>query len=144
MRDLSQRIEQLTQELRGLRLQLQWTNSKAANAADYDRLLNHVLDAPLISDLTEVVNQLTQFLWRYIDTAAEPTSEADIALQNKRLEQATALLRRLRGATSLMPAEDPAAFVARVTRMVDRLLLSSGGEVEHAVDEETIGLERPA
>lgn len=141
MRDFSQRIERLTQELRELRLQLQWTNSQAAGAAEHNRVFNHVLGASLVTDLTEVVDQLTQFLWRYIDSAAQPAPGADFTQQSKRLEQATEMLRRLRCASSSKPAEHPAAFVACVTRVVDRLLESGG---EPRVHEKTLRLEHSA
>jgi len=143
MRDISQRIERLTQELRELRLQLQWTNSPAAGAGEHNRVLNHVLSASLVPDLTEVVDQLTQFLWRFIDSAAKPAPGADFAQQGERLEQATEMLRRLRCASSPKPAEHPAAFVARMTSVVDRLL-ESGGAPEPGVNEKTLRLERSA
>lgn len=145
MRDISQRIERLTQELRELRLHLQRTNSHAAGAVEHHRVLNHVLSASLVPDLTEVVDQLTQFLWQYIDSAAKPAAGADLAQQSERLGQATEMLRRLRCASSPKPAEHPAAFVARVTRVVDRLL-ESGGEPQPrpGANEKTLRLERSA
>ena len=142
MRDLSQSIGQLTQELRELRLQLQWTNSQPARSGNHSQVLNHLLDATLVSDLTDVVEQITQFLWRYIDSAAKPATGADLAQQSQRLEQATEMLRRLR-CSSPKPAEDPAAFVSRVTRIVDRLM-ASGGEPELGVDAQALRLERSA
>jgi len=142
MRDLSQSIGRLTQELRELRLQLQWTNSQPARTGEHSQVLNHVLGATLVPDLTDVVEQITQFLWRYIDSAARPAAEADFALQSQRLEQATEMLRRLR-CSSPKPAEDPAAFVSRVTKIVDRLM-ESRGEPELGGDEQALPLERSA
>lgn len=142
MRDFSQNIGRLTQELHELRLQLQWTNSQPSRTGEHSQFLNHLLDATLISDLTEVVNQLTQFLWRYIDSAAKPADGTDFALQGKRLERATEMLRRLR-CSSPKPAEDPAAFVARVTQIVDRLMESKSGP-EIGVDAKALPLVRSA
>ena len=142
MRDFSQSIERLTQELRELRLQLQWTNSQPAPTSEHSQVLNHLLNATLVSDLTEMVSQLTQFLWRYIDSAAKPADGVDFSQQSQRLEQATDMLRRLRCSTP-KPAEDPAAFVARVTRIVDRLM-EARNEPELPVDAQALTLERSA
>jgi hypothetical protein len=125
MRDISRQMEHLTQKLRELRLQLQETNSQPTGAGDYSGMLNQVLGATLVPDLTDLVNQLSQFLWQYIDSAARPGKEVDFAVQSKRLEQATEMLRRLHFASSPILAENSVAFVARITQTVDRLLESN-------------------
>lgn len=125
MRDIARQVENLTQELRELRLQLAKTNLQPQNPGEYSRVLNQVLGPRLVPDLTELVNQLTRFLWQYIDSAARPPREVDFALQSKRLEQATEMLRRLHFASSAQHAEPPVAFVARITETVDRLLESN-------------------
>jgi hypothetical protein len=125
MRDISRQVEHLAQELRELRLQLENTNSQPQTAGEYSRVLSHVLGPRLVPDLTELVNQLTHFLWQYIDSAASPPREVDFALQSQRLQQATEMLRRLHFASSPQHAEPPVAFVARMTETVDRLLESN-------------------
>jgi type VI protein secretion system component VasK len=125
MRDISRQVEHLTQELRKLRLQLEQTNLQPQGHDEYSRVLNQVLGPRLVPDLTELVNQLTHFLWQYIDSAAMPPRDVDFALQSERLEQATDMLRRLHFASSSQHAEPPLAFVARMTETVDRLLEST-------------------
>jgi type VI protein secretion system component VasK len=125
MRDISRQVEHLTQELRKLRLQLEQTHLQPRSHGEYSRVLNQVLGPRLVPDLTELVNQLTHFLWQYIDSAARPPRDADFALQSERLEQATDMLRRLHFASSPQHAEPPVAFVARMTETVDRLLESA-------------------
>lgn len=147
MREISQQMERLTQELQDLRRQLHLANSQTLGPGEHSRVVNQVFGATLVSDLTDVVTQLTHFLWRYIDSAATTTTEADLALQGKRLEKATEMLRRLRSASSPMPAENPAAFVARVTRVVDRLLESKVTPdigPEAAAEDTSLRLERSA
>jgi hypothetical protein len=147
MREISQQMERLTQELRDLRLQLQRANSQTPGPGEHSRVASQVFGATLVSDLTDVVTQLTHFLWRYIDSATGSTTGADFALQSKRLEAATEMLRRLRCASSPMPAENPAAFVARVTRVVDRLLESKAAPAmgrEAGADDAAVQLERSA
>ncbi|HEX7288615.1 MAG TPA: hypothetical protein VF532_20695 [Candidatus Angelobacter sp.] len=146
MRDISQQMERLTRELRELRLQLQRANSQTPGAGEHSRVVCQVFDATLVSDLTDVVTQLSHFLWRYIDSAARPAAGADLALQSKRLEKATAMLRRLRCASSPKPAEDPAAFVARVTRVVDRVMEGNRAPDigPQAADDTAVQLERSA
>jgi hypothetical protein len=148
MREISQQMERLTQELRELRLQLQRANSQTLGVGEHSRVVSQVFGATLVPDLTDVVTQLTHFLWQYIDSAATSTTEVDLALQSKRLEKATEMLRRLRGASSPVPSENPAAFVARVTRVVDRLLESKAapamGPQVAATDDTAVQLERSA
>lgn len=119
MRDLSDQIDQLTGELRALRLQLQWSNFRHSSHQDQDSILDSLLNAGLVEDLRTVVDQFSNFLWCYIDSAAQNTGpDVDFALQSKRLDQVTEMLRLLRH--SSCPSNEQLEFVARVTRSVDR------------------------
>ena len=119
MRDLSDQIDQLTGELRALRLQLQWSTFRHSSHKDQDSILDSLLNAGLVEDLRTVVDQFSHFLWCYIDSAAQNTGpEVDFALQSKRLDQVTEMLRLLRHTSC--PSNEQLEFVARVTRSVDR------------------------
>lgn len=121
MRDLSEQIDRLTGELRSLRLQLQWSTFRDSSHSDQDTILTGLLDAGLVEHLRTVVDQFTQLLWSYIDSAATNTDpDVDFALQSKRLDQATELLRLLRH--SSCPSAEQLEFVAKVTRTVERHL----------------------
>lgn len=121
MRDLSDQIERLTGELRSLRLQLQWSTSKHSSQKDQDSILDSLLNAELVEHLRTVVDQFSHLLWCYIDSAATNTDpDVDFALQSKRLDQVTEMLRLLRN--SSCPKADQLEFVANVTRTVDRHL----------------------
>jgi hypothetical protein len=121
MRDLSNQIDRLTGELRALRLQLQWSTFKRSSHKDQDTILDTLLNEGLVEHLRSVVDQFSQFLWCYIEAAASNTDpEVDFALQSKRLDQVTEMLRLLR--QSSCPSAEQLEFVANVTRTVDRHL----------------------
>jgi hypothetical protein len=121
MRDLSNQIDRLTGELRSLRLQLQWSTFKNPSHTDQDSILNSLLNAGLVEHLRTVMDQFTQLLWCYIESAAANTDpDVDFAVQSKRLDQATELLRLLRH--SSCPSTEPLEFVASVTHKVERHL----------------------
>jgi hypothetical protein len=91
-----------------------------------------------------MVDQLSRFLWSYIDAAAHPCAEVDFAQQSQNLVHVTELLRVLRQASTTSP--DHASFVTRVTLMVDRQLEEragvAAGDLPH--HHEKIGLQRSA
>lgn len=121
MRDLSNQIDRLTGELRALRLQLQWGNFRHSSHKDQDKILNSLLNEGLVEHLRSVVDQFSHFLWCYIESAASNTDpDVDFALQSKRLDQVTEMLRLLRH--SSCPSAEQLEFVASVTRTVDRHL----------------------
>ena len=123
MRDLSDQIDRLTGELRSLRLQLQWSTFKDSSHTDQDSILNSLLNAGLAQHLRTVMDQFTELLWCYIESAATNTDpDVDFAMQSKRLDQVTEILRLLRH--SSFPGSDQFEFVANVTRRVDRHLQS--------------------
>lgn len=127
MRDLSEQIDRLTGELRSLRLQLQWSTFRDSSCTDQDSILNNLLNAGLVEHLRTVTDQFTHLLWCYIDSAATNTDpDVDFALQSKRLDQVTELLRLLR--PSSCPSTEKFEFVANVTRTVDRHLQNQGGK----------------
>jgi hypothetical protein len=128
MRDLSNQIDSLTGELRALRLQLQWSTFRHSSHKDQDTILDSLLNEGLVEHLRGVVDQFSHFLWCYIEAAASNTDpEVDFALQSKRLDQVTEMLRLLRH--SSCPTAEQLEFVANVTRTVDRHLQenSKGG-----------------
>ena len=121
MRDLSNQIDRLTGELRALRLQLQWSTFRRSSQNDQDTILDTLLNDGLVEHLRSVVDQFSNFLWCYIEAAATNADpEVDFALQSKRLDQVTEMLRLLR--QSSCPSAEQLEFVANVTRTVDRRL----------------------
>jgi len=136
MSDLSNRLTRLTQELRALRLQLQWSTFRRSTPDDQSQVLNTLLDAGMVDDLKNLTEQLSHFFWSYIDTAAENKGpEVDFARQSREVAQVTELLRSLRETTCPYPSQ--LGFVARVTLTVDRHL-------EKQAQEQALHMERSA
>lgn len=136
MSDLSNRLNRLTQELRALRLQLQWSTFRSSSPNDQSRVLNTLLDAGMVEDLKNLTEQLSHFFWSYIDTAAENKGpEVDFAKQSREVAQVTELLRSLRETSCPSPSQ--LGFVARVTLTVDRHL-------EAQAKDQSLRLERSA
>jgi exonuclease III len=122
MKDLSNRISRLTHELRALRLQLQWDTFENSTPKDKDQLVDQVVSTGLVADLKTVVDEMNQFLWSYIDSAARNSGpDVDYAMQSARLNEVTEMLRILRQ-TSCPSSGAQLEFVARVTIAVDRQL----------------------
>jgi hypothetical protein len=124
MTDTCERLGRITKELRALSAQFQWGAFENASPNDQTQVLNGLLNGSLVEDLRTMVDYLSQFLWSYIESAAEESSPetdyADCALQNERLLRITEMLRLLH--RSSCPSQNPLAFVDRVTRSVDRYL----------------------
>ena len=121
MRDLTDRLVRLTQELRALRLQLKWNTFQGSSPKSQDALLHQVVNADLVEQLRLATQQLTHFLWAYIDAAARNTGpDVDYAAQSRQLAEVTDLLQRLRQTSC--PAADQLGFVARITLALDRHL----------------------
>ena len=120
MEDISNQIESITQELKALHLQLYWPKFQDADPCDQDRILNHLLNAGLGHDLKRAVDQLSQFLWCYIESAAARTNVegVDYAQQSLRLGQVTELLRLLHH--SACPLRESLAFIEHATMAVTR------------------------
>jgi len=119
MNDTATRVTRISKELQALLVQLHWKHFQNSSPVDQTRILNGVLNRGLIEDLRSTIDQLSEFLWRYIETAAENCDqEADYELQNERLRRITEVLRLLHRSST--PAQDPIAFVDRVTASVDR------------------------
>src|SRR5438309_3860642 len=96
MEDLSEHIKRLTEELKALQPQLEWSVFRSASPSDQNRILNDLLDAGLCEDLKRALDILRHFLWCYIESAAANSNpHVDYAAQSKRLEQITAVLRLL-------------------------------------------------
>ena len=121
MEDLSWRIKRLTKDLRALQPQLEWNTFQASSAGDQNRILNDVLGAGLGEDLKRAVDLLRHFLWCYIEAAvADSDPHVDYALQSKRLEQITEVLRLLHH--SACPTKASLEFVDRTMLTVNRHL----------------------
>ena len=127
MSDLSNRLNRLTQELRALRLQLQWSTFRRTTPSDQSHVLNQLLDAGMVEDLKNLTEQLNHFFWSYIDSAAENKGpDVNFAEQSKHVARVTELLRCLRESTCPDPSQ--LGFVARVTLTVDRHLAAQAKE----------------
>jgi hypothetical protein len=120
MEDLSDQVENITQELRALHQQLLWPRFQNADSRDQDRILNNLLNAGLGHDLKKAVDLLSQFLWCYIESAAARinTDGVDYAQQSLRLGQVTELLRLLHH--SACPLKESLASIEQATMTVAR------------------------
>jgi hypothetical protein len=120
MEDLSDQVENITQELRALHQQLLWPRFQNADSRDQDRILNNLLNAGLGHDLKKAVDLLSQFLWCYIESAAARinTDGVDYAQQSLRLSQVTELLRLLHH--SACPLKESLASIEQATMTVAR------------------------
>src|SRR5579859_2067468 len=120
MEDLSDQIENLTQELKALHVKLRWSAFQDADSGDQDRILNNLLNAGLGHDLKKAVDLLSQFLWCYIESAAARSNAegVDYAQQSQRLGQVTELLRLLHH--SACPLRESLAFIEHATMTVTR------------------------
>jgi hypothetical protein len=121
MRNTCDRVARITRELRALSTHLRWHAFQNSSPSDQTQILNELLNSDLVEDLRTTVDYLSQFLWRYIESAvANSGQEANYELQNERLTRITEMLRLLH--RSSCPSQDPLAFVDRVTKSVDRCL----------------------
>jgi hypothetical protein len=120
MEDLSDQIENITQELRALHQQLHWPRFQNADSGDQDRILNNLLNAGLGHDLKKAVDLLSQFLWCYIESAAARINEEgiDYAQESLRLSQVTEMLRLLHH--SACPLKESLASIEQATMTVAR------------------------
>jgi hypothetical protein len=120
MEDLSDQIENITQELKALHAHLRWTTFQDADSRDQDRILNNLLNAGLGHDLKKAVDLLSQFLWCYIESAAARinTEGIDYAQQSLRLSQVTEMLRFLHH--SACPLKESLASIEQATMTVAR------------------------
>lgn len=122
MRDTSDRIIRITEELRALAIQLQWTTFQRSSRDDKTKILNGLLNSGLVEDLKTAIDQLSRFLWCYINSAAAANSimESDYESQNQRLGQITETLRLLREPG--FSCDYSMSFVDRLTAAVDQHL----------------------
>jgi hypothetical protein len=120
MRDISERVAKVTQELRFLSEQMQWKSFQSSSQGDRAQILNGLLRDGLVEDLRTVVDQLSHFLWCYIDSVAANAAAEDSPVQAEQLQRITSMLRLLH--QSSCPTENPLAFVERVTAVVEQRL----------------------
>src|SRR6478609_9046829 len=120
MEDISEQIENLTQELKALHAQLCWSTFQDADSGDQDRILNNLLNAGLGHTLKKAVDLLSQFLWCYIESAAAgmKAEGVDYAQQSQRLAQVTEMLRLLHH--SACPLRESLASIGQTTVTVTR------------------------
>jgi hypothetical protein len=120
MEDLSDQIENITQELKALHLKLRWSTFQDADSSDQDRILNNLLNAGLGHNLKKAVDLLSQFLWCYIESAAARINAegVDYAQQSLRLCQVTEMLRLLHH--SACPLKESLASIEQATMTVAR------------------------
>ena len=110
MEDLTNQITRLSQELKALETQLQWSSFQCCSPGDQQQLMDRLLNAGLGQDLKRAVDLLNHFLWCYIESVAGgPNSEVDYAQQSSRLAQITDVLRLLHH--SSCPLRDSLAAV---------------------------------
>jgi hypothetical protein len=126
MEDISDRIKNITQELRALHLQLHWPRFQDAESGDQDRILNNLLNAGLGLDLKKAVDLLSHFLWCYIESAAVRINAegVDYAQQSVRLGQVTEMLRLLHH--SACPLKESLASIEHATMTVTRNAETTG------------------
>lgn len=117
METLSARIFWVTEELRAVQQQLQRVSSQA-DADQQERVLDELLKAGFVDDLKTAVDHMRQFLWRCLEAAADRSHPVDYALQSRRLQQITAMLRILQSCSG--PSRIPLGFVEHITLWVDR------------------------
>jgi len=123
MRDTSDSVTRVTEELRALLAQVQWSAFQHSSPGEQAQILNSLLNGELVEDLRKAIDQLSDFLWNYIECAAATAKSephADLAAQNTHLLRMTEMLRLLHRSAS--PAHNPLAFVERVTAAVDHHL----------------------
>lgn len=122
MRRESDRVSRVTEDLRALLAQLQWTTFERSSPDARTQILNDLLNSCLVEELKTALDQLSGFLSCYINSAAAANSiqEADDQLQSRRLEQITRALRTLHKSEG--PPGNPSAFVERVMASVDERL----------------------
>lgn len=120
MRDISKRVAKVTEELRTLSEQMQWKAFQTSSRGDQDQILKGLLKNRLVEDLRTAVDQLSHFLWCYIDSVAASAAAEDSPVRAEELTQITSMLRLLH--QSACPSENPVAFVERMTAAVDQHL----------------------
>jgi hypothetical protein len=120
MEDLSDQIENISQELKALHAKLRWSTFQDADSGDQDRILNNLLNAGLGQDLKKAVDLLSHFLWCYIESAASQINAEgiDYAQQSLRLGQVTEMLRLLHH--SACPLKESLASIEQATMTVAR------------------------
>ena len=120
MTDISERVAKVTQELRCLSEQMQWKSFQSSSQGDQDQILNGLLKNGLVEDLRTAIDQLSHFLWCYIDSVAAHAASEDSPVQAEQLERIADVLRLLH--QSAFPTENPLAFVERMTAVVEQRL----------------------
>jgi len=99
---------------------MQWKSFQSSSQGDQAQILNGLLKNGLVEDLRTAVDQLSHFLWCYIDSVAAHAAAEDSPVQAEHLERITDMLRLLH--QSAYPTENPLAFVERMTAVVERRL----------------------
>jgi hypothetical protein len=120
MKDISARVTNITRELRALSIQFQWDAFQNSSPTEQEQILGGLLENGLVEDLRTAVDQLSHFLWCYIESVPMPRKGEGHNLRRKHLAEVTTMLRLLH--RSAYPAEDPRAFVERTAARVEQHL----------------------
>ncbi len=119
MEDISNKITQLSQELKAFQVKLQWNNIQGSNSGDQERVMDQLLNAGLGKDLKKAVDLLSHFLWCFIESAAANTNaDVDYTQQSWRLGEITETLRLLHH--SACPLKDSLSFLEQTAMKVTR------------------------
>src|SRR5262245_41256736 len=132
MEDLSNQITRLSQQLKGLELQLHWSNFQCCSPGDQERVMDRLVNAGLGQDLKRAVDLLNRFLWCYIDSVAGGCSSevVDYAQQSARLAQITETLRLLHH--SSCPVRDSLSAVEHAAMTVTEQANSNEARAQEA------------
>lgn len=132
------RIIRLTRELETIQRQLQWSSFQNLTQAEQNQVLSTVLNTGLVESLKDAADRLSNFLWCYVEAAAQnsctenPDDDVDYDLQSRNLEHATETLRLLHFSSSL--AKDPVGFMERITVSVNRHMETGRRQKRHHLE----------
>jgi hypothetical protein len=70
MDDISLRVARVTTEVQALLVGLRWNDFENSSPQSQGLILNTLLNSTLVEDLRMTFDQLSQFLWLYIELAA--------------------------------------------------------------------------
>jgi hypothetical protein len=93
LRETSDRIAHVTEELRIIQRQLDEATRKVAARQE---MVDSLVAGDLLNDLKLAVDNMRQFLWSYIEATAQGPEEMKSAIQGYRMQRVTEMLRVLR------------------------------------------------
>ncbi|HLJ86574.1 MAG TPA: hypothetical protein VKZ53_07105 [Candidatus Angelobacter sp.] len=94
---LELRIRRITEDLKAVQAGLSQLGNESCMEQEKHRLIETLLGPSMLIDLKAAVDNMRQFLWDYLEAAAQASGEhADYAFQAYRLQRVTQMLRCLR------------------------------------------------